>query len=172
MPQAVSQVNQDYVNLGNDAEQLVTGRHTEDNIGTSETRRTSYTQLEASAGGSRGIRSSSGISAAAARARRLRGSRGFWGRVTGINPAWLAASADRERAVGVLRAGFTEGRLTQEELDDRVAQAYAARTYGQLWALTADLPAGALPGPQFPWGTAPWSRRRPRRPATGSPPPR
>jgi Domain of unknown function (DUF1707) len=72
--------------------------------------------------------------------------------VSGINPAWLAASADRERAVGVLRAGFTEGRLTQDELDDRVAQAYAARTYGQLWALTADLPAGALPYPQFPQG--------------------
>ena len=69
--------------------------------------------------------------------------------VWGVNPAWLAASADRERAVGVLRAGFTEGRLTQEELDDRVAQAYAARTYGQLWALTADLPAGGLPYPQF-----------------------
>jgi DUF1707 SHOCT-like domain len=67
----------------------------------------------------------------------------------GVNPSWLASSADRERAVGVLRAGFTEGRLTQEELDDRVAQAYAARTYGQLWALTADLPTGALPYPQF-----------------------
>jgi Domain of unknown function (DUF1707) len=74
------------------------------------------------------------------------------GVVPGINPAWLAASADRERAVGVLRAGFTEGRLTQDELDERVAQAYAARTYGQLWALTADLPAGALPYPQFPLG--------------------
>ncbi len=70
----------------------------------------------------------------------------------GINPAWLASSADRERAVGVLRAGFTEGRLTQDELNDRVAQAYAARTYGQLWSLTADLPAGALPYPQFPPG--------------------
>jgi hypothetical protein len=70
----------------------------------------------------------------------------------GINPGWLASSADRERAVGVLRAGFAEGRLTQDELDERVAQAYAARTYGQLWALTADLPAGALPYPQFPHG--------------------
>jgi hypothetical protein len=59
-----------------------------------------------------------------------------------MNPAWLAASADRERAVGVLRAGFTEGRLSQDELDDRVARVYAARTYGELWALTADLPAG------------------------------
>ena len=66
---------------------------------------------------------------------------------TGINPAWLAGSADRERTVGVLRAGFTEGRLTQDELDDRVARAYAARTYGDLWALTADLPAGPLPYP-------------------------
>ncbi|HEY6315334.1 MAG TPA: DUF1707 domain-containing protein [Streptosporangiaceae bacterium] len=69
--------------------------------------------------------------------------------VPSINLAWLAATADRERAVGVLRAGFTEGRLSQDELDDRVAQAYAARTYGQLWTLTADLPAGALPYPQF-----------------------
>jgi len=66
---------------------------------------------------------------------------------TGINPAWLAGSADRERTVGVLRAGFTEGRLTQDELDDRIARAYTARTYGDLWALIADLPAGPLPYP-------------------------
>ena len=77
---------------------------------------------------------------------------GFGVGAAGVNPGWLASSADRERAVGVLRAGFTEGRLTQEELDERVAQAYAARTYGQLWALTADLPAGGLPYPQFPQG--------------------
>jgi len=65
----------------------------------------------------------------------------------GVNPAWLAGNADRERAVGVLRAAFTEGRLTQDELHDRVARAYAARTYGELWALIADLPAGPLPYP-------------------------
>ena len=64
-----------------------------------------------------------------------------------INPAWLAASADRERTVGVLRAGFTEGRLTQDELDDRIERAYAARTYGDLWELTADVPTGAFPYP-------------------------
>jgi Domain of unknown function (DUF1707) len=69
--------------------------------------------------------------------------------VPAVNPAWLAANADRERAVSVLRAGFTEGRLSQDELADRVARAYAARTYGQLWALTEDLPAGPLPYPQF-----------------------
>jgi hypothetical protein len=66
---------------------------------------------------------------------------------TGVNPAWLAGSADRERTVGVLRAAFTEGRLSQDELDDRVARAYSARTYGDLWALVADLPAGPLPYP-------------------------
>jgi Domain of unknown function (DUF1707) len=77
------------------------------------------------------------------------GPEGFGTGAGGVNPSWLASSADRERTVGVLRAGFTEGRLTQEELDERVAQAYAARTYGQLWALTADLPTGALPYPQF-----------------------
>jgi hypothetical protein len=66
---------------------------------------------------------------------------------TGAHPAWLAGSADRERTVGVLRAAFTEGRLTQDELDDRVTRAYAARTYGDLWTLTTDLPSGPLPYP-------------------------
>ena len=56
-----------------------------------------------------------------------------------------AASADRERAVDVLKAGFAEGRLTQDEYNERISQAYAARTYGELAAITADLPAGPLP---------------------------
>ena len=62
-----------------------------------------------------------------------------------MNPAMRAASADRERAVDVLKAGFTEGRLTQDEYNDRMGRAYAARTYAELMALTADLPAGAMP---------------------------
>jgi len=62
-----------------------------------------------------------------------------------MNPAMRAASADRERAVDVLKAGFAEGRLTQAEYNDRMGRAYAARTYGELAALTADLPAGAIP---------------------------
>jgi hypothetical protein len=69
-----------------------------------------------------------------------------------VNPSWLAATADRERAVGVLRAGFAEGRLTQDELGERVALAYASRTYGELWALTADLPAGPYPVDPYPPG--------------------
>jgi hypothetical protein len=62
-----------------------------------------------------------------------------------MNASMRAASADRERAVDVLKAGFTEGRLTQEEYNERMSLAYAARTYGELAALTADLPAGAMP---------------------------
>jgi hypothetical protein len=64
-----------------------------------------------------------------------------------VNPSWLAATADRERTAGTLRAGFAEGRLSQDELDERIAQAYAARTYADLWALTADLPIGPYPFP-------------------------
>lgn len=84
---------------------------------------------------------------------------------TGVNPAWLAGSADRERAVGVLRAAFTEGRLTQDELDDRVGRAYAARTYGDLWALIADLPAGPLPYP----GGLPYQQATPAVPPSAEP---
>ena len=64
-----------------------------------------------------------------------------------MSPSMRAASADRERAVDVLKAGFAEGRLTQDEYDDRMGRAYAARTYGELSALIADLPAGAVPLP-------------------------
>ena len=61
-----------------------------------------------------------------------------------------ASSADRERAVDVLKAGFAEGRLTQDEYNDRMGRAYTARTYGELATLTADLPAGASPMPAWP----------------------
>jgi len=55
-----------------------------------------------------------------------------------------AAHADRERAVDVLKAAFAEGRLDQDEYTTRIGQAYASRTYGELAALTADLPIGPL----------------------------
>nr|WSY57815.1 DUF1707 and DUF4190 domain-containing protein [Streptomyces sp. NBC_00886] len=65
----------------------------------------------------------------------------------------LAATADRERAVDVLRAGFAEGRLREDELEKRVARAYDARTVGELMLLIADLPQGpqttvVVQGPQ------------------------
>ena len=62
-----------------------------------------------------------------------------------MSPGMRAASADRERAVDVLKAGFAEGRLTQDEYNERMNRAYAARTYAELAVITADLPAGAMP---------------------------
>ncbi|HEX6523339.1 MAG TPA: DUF1707 domain-containing protein [Streptosporangiaceae bacterium] len=72
---------------------------------------------------------------------------------------WLAANADRERAVDVLRAGFAEGRLTQDEFNERVARVYASRTYGELADLTDDLPAGPLPAGMVPPGLMPTAFR-------------
>ncbi len=54
--------------------------------------------------------------------------------------------ADRERALGWLRQAAEEGRLTPEELDDRVARARVARTSGELEYVLAGLrPGSALP---------------------------
>ena len=47
---------------------------------------------------------------------------------------------DRERATARLRDSFAEGRLTREELDERIAAALNARTAGDLRRVTADLP--------------------------------
>jgi hypothetical protein len=53
-----------------------------------------------------------------------------------------ACHADREQVIGLLKAAFVQGRLGKDELAARVGQALAARTYADLAALTADLPAG------------------------------
>jgi hypothetical protein len=67
------------------------------------------------------------------------------------------SDADRERVTARLREHFAEGRLTREELDERVTAALNARTYGDLRRIMADLP-GPGPGPGLPqpqpWGTA------------------
>lgn len=52
-----------------------------------------------------------------------------------------ASHADREQVVEVLRDAAAEGRLTPEELDERVEAALTAKTLRDLAALTTDLPA-------------------------------
>jgi hypothetical protein len=47
---------------------------------------------------------------------------------------------DRECATARLRDSFAEGRLTREELDERIAAALNAQTVGDLRRVTADLP--------------------------------
>ncbi|MFH8345934.1 DUF1707 and DUF4190 domain-containing protein [Streptomyces sp. NPDC018045] len=60
-----------------------------------------------------------------------------------------ASHADRERAVDVLKAGFAEGRLPQEEYEQRIGRAYQALTHAELQMLVADLPQGPVPQSQF-----------------------
>ena len=68
--------------------------------------------------------------------------------MTGV-PDIRASDAERERVATQLREHAAEGRLDVDELDERLQQAYTARTRAELDALTADLPASApaRPGP-------------------------
>jgi hypothetical protein len=75
------------------------------------------------------------------------------GRGDGDSPADLRAShVDRDRAVELLREAAGDGRLTAEELDERLEVALTARTYGELAAVTTDLRAasGFAPGGPIP----------------------
>jgi hypothetical protein len=56
-----------------------------------------------------------------------------------------ASDDEREQTVALLQRSFADGRLTLDELEDRVGIAYAARTRAQLSGLTADLPAAEQP---------------------------
>jgi hypothetical protein len=59
-----------------------------------------------------------------------------------------ASHDDRDRVVEMLRVSAGDGRLTAEELDERLEQAMTARTYGELARLVADLPAaGSVTSP-------------------------
>ncbi len=58
-------------------------------------------------------------------------------------PHLRAADADRAAVATQLGEQMSAGRLTVAEYDERLARAYAARTYGELEALTADLPRPA-----------------------------
>jgi hypothetical protein len=52
-----------------------------------------------------------------------------------------ASDADRERTAAVLRGHYAAGRLSQGELEDRLARVYAARFRSELAPLLRDLPS-------------------------------
>jgi hypothetical protein len=54
-----------------------------------------------------------------------------------------AADADRERVAATIQAAGGEGRLTLDEVEDRLTAVYAARFTDELGELTADLPRSA-----------------------------
>ena len=55
-----------------------------------------------------------------------------------------ASHADREHVLDLLKAAFVQGLLTKDEFDMRVGRTFASRTYAELAALTADIPAGLI----------------------------
>jgi Domain of unknown function (DUF1707)/Domain of unknown function (DUF4190) len=73
------------------------------------------------------------------------------------NVRMLASTADRDRAIGVLKSSFVDGRLTKDELEQRVGQVLTARLFPDVMALICDLPVG-------PFG------RLPAHPVTPAPP--
>jgi class 3 adenylate cyclase len=57
-----------------------------------------------------------------------------------------AADADRDRVAGLLRDHYGAGRLSDDDLSERIDAAYGARTMAELQTLTADLPSPRQPG--------------------------
>jgi hypothetical protein len=72
------------------------------------------------------------------------------------------SDADRDRVTARLREHFAEGRLTQDELDERVSATLNAKTFGDLRPMMADLPepTPATPQARRAEGMAPWGPRR------------
>ena len=65
-------------------------------------------------------------------------------------PHLRAADSDRAAVADVLGRHMSAGRLTLDEFDERLTRVYAARTFGELDELTADLPAVEPARPPVP----------------------
>ena len=76
-------------------------------------------------------------------------------------PDLRASDADREHTADQLRHAAGEGRLTLEELDDRLNATYAARTHRELAALTTDIVVPGAPARPVPSAAGSRPRRLP-----------
>jgi len=67
-----------------------------------------------------------------------------------VRPSELrAGDADREAVIDALQRHCADGRLSPDELEERIDIVYAAKTYGQLDVVLRDLPGGvAAPAPR------------------------
>jgi hypothetical protein len=54
------------------------------------------------------------------------------------------------QAIRILKAALVQGRLTEDEYDERMSQASRSRSRAELAALTADLPVGRMDAPARP----------------------
>ncbi|KDN18234.1 DUF1707 SHOCT-like domain-containing protein [Amycolatopsis rifamycinica] len=61
-----------------------------------------------------------------------------------------ATDAERERVAAAVQTAGSEGRLTLDEVEERLTHVYAAKFTDELASLTADLPRPAPPAPRFP----------------------
>lgn len=60
-----------------------------------------------------------------------------------------ASDTDREQIAKILQQAVSEGRISMLELDERLAEVYAAKTLGDLEPIVADLPGvSVLPAPR------------------------
>jgi hypothetical protein len=69
--------------------------------------------------------------------------------------------ADREAVAAQLREHFADGRLTLEELNERLDQAFAAKTQADLNTVLRDLPRAAQPAKGLPYGGKAWQGPHP-----------
>ena len=82
----------------------------------------------------------------------------------GVRARMRVSHADRDQVIGMLKTAFVQGRLAKDEFDLRVGQVLAARTYADLGAVTADIPAGpVLRMPRDADQFAAWTRAGRRR---------
>ena len=80
-----------------------------------------------------------------------------------MDDRFRTSDADRDRVAALLRDHFAEGRLTRQELDERLTAALSATTFGDLRRVLADLPGPApVPPPQrlAPRAAPLWIARR------------
>jgi hypothetical protein len=81
-----------------------------------------------------------------------------------MDDRYRTSDADRDRVAGLLRDHFAAGRITADELDERLTATLNAKTFGDLRRALADLPEAApAPGSasRVPLPVAPrWAARR------------
>jgi Domain of unknown function (DUF1707) len=64
--------------------------------------------------------------------------------------------ADRDAVTAQLREHYADGRLTLEELNERLDQAFAAKTKADLNTVMRDLPQATRPAAGMPYGGTAW----------------
>ncbi|MGB6576504.1 MAG: DUF1707 domain-containing protein [Streptosporangiaceae bacterium] len=73
---------------------------------------------------------------------------------TGFNVR--VGDADRDAVTAQLREHYADGRLTLEELNERLDQAFAAKTKADLNTVMRDLPQATRPAADMPYGGTAW----------------